>query len=95
LKLLSVRFAEAAAGRHACEATSFRTIEAIHRPPPAPVTSLLGRDAELAAVTALLQDSTRVVTITGPGGTGKTRLAIAVADRLREWFAGGVAYLES
>ena len=46
---------------------------------PTPLTSLVGRDLEIEALTAfLLRDEVRLVTITGPGGVGKTRLALAV-----------------
>jgi transcriptional regulator with XRE-family HTH domain len=48
-------------------------------PLPVPLTSLIGRDSERAAATALLAGGTRLLTFTGPGGTGKTRLALAVA----------------
>ena len=48
-----------------------------------PMTSLVGRDREIAEVVALL-GSSRLVTLTGPGGTGKTRLAVAVAQRVRQ-----------
>ena len=50
---------------------------------PVPATSLIGRRLELAAVQALLErDDVRLVTLTGPGGTGKTRLATAAAAEL-------------
>jgi len=48
---------------------------------PAPVTSFVGRSAELEALADLVRSS-RLVTITGPAGMGKTRLAIEVASRL-------------
>ena len=58
---------------------------------PTPATSLLGRGTEVAEVSTLLQDgATRLVTLTGPGGSGKTRLAIEVASRLLDDFTGGV-----
>jgi MoxR-like ATPase len=48
---------------------------------PAPVTALIGRRRECEGVAAAL-DSSRVVTLMGPGGVGKTRLALAVALQL-------------
>ena len=47
---------------------------------PLPVTSFVGRDEELVAVTARLGQA-RLVTLHGPGGVGKTRLAVEVAER--------------
>jgi predicted ATPase/DNA-binding SARP family transcriptional activator len=50
---------------------------------PSPPTPLLGRHLEVVAVDALLaRDDVRLVTLTGPGGTGKTRLAVAAAAEL-------------
>jgi predicted ATPase len=54
------------------------------------LTALIGRKRELLEVTALLQASTRLLTLTGTGGTGKTRLALAVASRLVDAFGNGV-----
>ncbi|MFL9659445.1 ATP-binding protein [Streptomyces sp. PB17] len=48
--------------------------------PPAQLTRCIGRDAELDRISALFGDA-RLVTLTGPGGTGKTRLAIEAASR--------------
>lgn len=56
---------------------------------PAAVTSFLGRDAELERLGTLLQQS-RMVTVIGPGGVGKTRLALEIANRSRPEHADGV-----
>jgi SpoVK/Ycf46/Vps4 family AAA+-type ATPase len=45
--------------------------------PPIPPAALTGRELEIARVRELVEES-RLVTLTGPGGTGKTRLALAV-----------------
>jgi predicted ATPase/DNA-binding NarL/FixJ family response regulator len=60
--------------------------------PPQP-TSFVGRETERQALARLLSDpQCRLVTLIGPGGIGKTRLALAVAERLRGAFARGVAF---
>ncbi|HET7647091.1 MAG TPA: BTAD domain-containing putative transcriptional regulator [Gaiellaceae bacterium] len=62
---------------------------------PAPATPLVGRRLELAAVEAILgRDGVRLVTLTGPGGTGKTRLALAVAERLAHLSRDGAAFVD-
>ena len=55
---------------------------------PIPLTSFIGREAEVAEVKRLIS-TTRLVTLTGPGGTGKTRLALQVARELVERFPDG------
>lgn len=55
---------------------------------------LIGREREIAALTALLQQpAPRLVTVTGPGGVGKTRLAIAVAEAMASTFLDGVVFV--
>jgi predicted ATPase len=61
---------------------------------PAPGTPLLGRDRELAEAVELLRHGPRLVTLTGAGGSGKTRLALETAAALVDDFAGGVYLVE-
>ncbi len=62
---------------------------------PAALTALIGRERELEAVVGLLgDDDVRLVTLTGPGGIGKSRLSIEAANRLRDRFPGGIAFVD-
>jgi len=61
--------------------------------PPASLTSFVGRDREVAAVSELLA-SGRLVTLTGAGGSGKTRLAAEVTRRTADRFRDGAAWIE-
>jgi predicted ATPase len=61
---------------------------------PVPATPFLGRESELADVLALLTGAdSRLVTLTGPGGTGKTRVALEAAARGAESFSDGVYWV--
>jgi predicted ATPase/DNA-binding SARP family transcriptional activator len=60
---------------------------------PAPVTALIGRRSECEGVAAAL-NSSRLVTLMGPGGVGKTRLALAVAAQLQPKFSGRAWWVE-
>lgn len=61
---------------------------------PARTTSFVGRDRELADLLGLVErDDVRLVTLTGPGGIGKTRLGVEAARRLAARFPDGVAFV--
>jgi len=61
--------------------------------PPVPATPLLGRDVALDAAAAELRGGARVLTITGYGGTGKTRFAIELFRRMAPEYPGGAAFV--
>ena len=85
--LLSERFAvERAAGA--------RAVPTRPRSLPAETTSLVGRDRDIAEVVGLVElPDVRLVTLTGPGGVGKTRLAVAAGKRLRDHFSAGTTFV--
>jgi predicted ATPase/DNA-binding CsgD family transcriptional regulator len=62
---------------------------------PIPRTRFIGRDAERASArAALLEENVALLTLTGPGGVGKTRLSLAIAHDLAPTFADGVAFVD-
>jgi predicted ATPase/class 3 adenylate cyclase/DNA-binding CsgD family transcriptional regulator len=76
--------------------TSFpplRSMDAFRHNLPAQLTPLIGREHEIGEVRAVL-GAERLVTLTGSGGVGKTRLALAVAAEAIEQYAGGVFLVE-
>ena len=76
--------------------SSLRLFEAIKRRQtslPTPTTPLVGRERELRSLLELVhRDTVRLITLTGPGGTGKTRLAMELALKLKDEFPGGVFF---
>ncbi|WP_144127898.1 DUF4062 domain-containing protein [Catellatospora sichuanensis] len=63
--------------------------------PPAPATALIGRDGDLDRIAALLDsDERRLVVLTGAGGIGKTRLALAVMQRTAGRWRDGAAFVD-
>jgi predicted ATPase len=66
---------------------------AIVKPPPTPSTPLLGREAALESAVDRLRDGARVLTVTGYGGTGKTRFSIELFRRMAPEYAGGAAFV--
>jgi len=60
---------------------------------PHPASSFVGREKEVGEVVSLLEDDARLLTLTGPGGSGKTRLAIEAASELVPGFKAGVFWV--
>jgi predicted ATPase/class 3 adenylate cyclase len=69
-----------------------RTLDATPNNLPLQLTSFLGRHREVAEVAALLAEH-RLLTLTGPGGTGKTRLALQVAAEASDRYPNGVFFV--
>jgi predicted ATPase/class 3 adenylate cyclase len=88
------RFKDLAAAERVFQlgAGAFPPLRSLHRSNlPVPATPFLGREAELAAVVALLgQSGVRLVSLVGPGGTGKTRLGLQAAAEASDLFPDGV-----
>jgi Domain of unknown function (DUF4062)/AAA domain len=87
--LLSERFERASSRDDAAEEVSLAGAL------PVPATPLVGRDREAAAVADLVRGKgVRLITLTGPGGVGKSRLAVEIAQRLAQDFEDGVRFVE-
>ena len=71
-----------------------RSLEAFAHNLPLQLTRFIGREREIAAGEATLLATTRLLTLTGAGGCGKTRLALQVAAELLEEYADGVWLVE-
>jgi predicted ATPase len=92
--LLSERFAPAAGRADDPGARASNTARRGPRSLPVTSTSLIGREDDIVAVANLLQTPTvRLVTLTGPGGVGKTRLAIAVGEQLDDRYSRGTVFV--
>jgi predicted ATPase/class 3 adenylate cyclase len=76
-----------------CEFPPIKTLDSFPNNLPLQLTSFVGREKEMAEIHALLQDS-RLVTLTGSGGTGKTRLSIEAGAEELASFANGVWLIE-
>jgi predicted ATPase len=94
--LLSERF-EVARSRDVASASGTAAAEETGPAPVLPVlaTPLIGREQEVAAVEDLVvREGVRLITLTGPGGIGKSRLAVEAARRLEPRFRAGVRFAE-
>ncbi len=74
------------------EFPALRTLDAVPNNLPTQLTTFLGRERELAEAAALLEQA-RLLTLTGPGGTGKTRLSLQLAADATERFRDGVYFV--
>ena len=81
-----------ASGSHPT-ASARQAAPTISRPAPTPANALLGRDMALAQATERVGAGARVLTVTGTGGTGKTRFAIELFKRLQDDYPDGSAYV--
>ncbi|HEX2036280.1 MAG TPA: LuxR C-terminal-related transcriptional regulator [Chloroflexota bacterium] len=88
-----LRVFELARGQRVTDRTPLKSLDTVPNSLPVQLTGFVGRRAERAAVGALLRDE-RLVTLTGVGGAGKTRLAAQVAADQAERWPDGVRWVE-
>ncbi|MFF1573621.1 DUF4062 domain-containing protein [Leifsonia sp. NPDC058292] len=69
-----------------------RVVEAVRL--PVSLTDLIGRDGDIAEIKRMLESSTRLVTLIGPGGIGKSRLAVAAARAASPSFDDGAVFVD-
>jgi predicted ATPase len=92
--LLSERFTTSGGPADPSASSASDTDRRKQRSLPVTSTSLIGREHDVAEVSGLLQKpEVRMVTLTGPGGIGKTRLAIAVGEQLDEHYPHGTVFV--
>jgi predicted ATPase len=92
--LLSERFAAADSPADRSASPASNTDRRGQRSLPVTSTSLIGREHDIVEVSKLLETpDVRLVTLTGPGGIGKTRLAIAVGDQLDDRYPRGTVFV--
>jgi predicted ATPase len=93
--LLAERFDQSRAVASEPVAPADAAPEPVARSLPHPLTRLIGREHDVAEVGRMLRDdAVRLITLTGPGGIGKSRLAIEAAMSTADVFTGGVVFVD-
>jgi predicted ATPase len=78
-----------------CDFLPLNTLKVVNHNLPTQLTAFLGRETELASLTALLSESSnRIITIVAPGGMGKTRLSLEAARQMIPSFRKGIYFVE-
>jgi len=72
---------------------TLKTLDATPNNLPVQLTSFVGRERDVAETRDLLLDGARLLTLTGPGGTGKTRLSLQLAAEVSDHFQGGIYFV--
>ncbi|MGN6760488.1 MAG: DUF4062 domain-containing protein [Leifsonia sp.] len=90
--LLAERFDQSRALSAEVASDADRVVEPVRL--PVPLTGLVGRDGDIAAVADRLEHGARLLTLAGPGGIGKSRLAIAAAGAAARAFEDGAVFVD-